>query len=1146
MKVARIATVVVVLFAATCSSSVDKGKLKAVPIAQPMFQVIPAGVNPNTVGIAGAVGNIVQNAQPDGRSWTLGTGGVWQAFPSAGGGGVTADGGVSAPLVCSGAPDAGSCGTPSNPLAIDPSATNDVWAAAQKKAMAADVPALNAFDEVPIAQNPGSIYSATGAVPVTGDGGGLGVANDTTYLHFTQSLWGNERTSPSSISFLAKFPATAANKTAILSMCKTNTVGFGFMLDNTTSSTKFLTTDGASVVNTTVNLDTAYHTFRISNDGNATLHFFIDNVLAVSRANTSVATTDGSICSFASLSLTPGIVVQRIYYAWVANKTAMDQGTILQSDFFGLGATAPAFTEMVGNPASLVSLSYQRQADSGLKIVRTLDDLAWICPGFPVTAGCPTYGSANELALESWLSHQQATGTKVMLNVGWNFDHDLCLPFGGGSCTPSAQNKADFATLYSAHLDHLINGMGFTNIIGINIFTEPSLNAPTSQAEYLAVATQVVNQIVSDDGSRVPIRPRILVTGPQEHNFVTGSDVWLQYMKANATAGVFDVLTEHSYCNQPPYAPLGMGESNCPGSGTFSTFFPSWTTKWAAWEADASPYTFWTDEFHKLAGDPDLYRMSGDDGLLLDRLVSTHLAAGIQADFMWMLGDQAIGPFSPQGYGLARDVSVSADVHPSWYAYTVAANLLGGGRGTGGAHSVIYRTMSNTATTNAAATFTPNGAKGCSDPAGCLTMMIANGDAVAIGGNWTSAKPINRRMCRTLYQSESPPRPTPTKAAYRVPWDSCAVMGTQYPDNVIPPHSVAFYSTVTTWAPPSTSLSPSATVTASSNGSGSPMNVADGSTSHVNSIWNSWVPSSAVGTQWVQLNWSTAQTMNRIVLDFAGTSEPFFYATGIDATHPAPLAAYAVQYWNGSTFVDFSPAINVSGNGQIQRTHTFAAVSTTEVRVSVPQGTTAPINEVEVYNDPGNLDTVLGLYGWTDPASASGDVDAETISTKARTFQAGDFIEYDVTLMDNLAAIGGIDVTVDTGCGGAFSTLSSANWQDQNGVAGAPTADLSARAYPSTYHRKLAVPSCAVGHVSQTWQLVTQRSDRTCQVYGVTCPGNAWFGAGATSFYDNIVVTNGGSTAATIYANGAPDTITNVSSTGYKNVDVFVSPKVLN
>lgn len=113
---ATILGVVLVLLGVGCGSGskAPARKYTSVPVAQPMFQVIPANVDPNTARIPGAPGNIVQNAQPDGRSWALDSTRVWQAFPGSGGGGTVssataplsiADGGVM--QISAATPDAG-------------------------------------------------------------------------------------------------------------------------------------------------------------------------------------------------------------------------------------------------------------------------------------------------------------------------------------------------------------------------------------------------------------------------------------------------------------------------------------------------------------------------------------------------------------------------------------------------------------------------------------------------------------------------------------------------------------------------------------------------------------------------------------------------------------------------------------------------------------------------------------------------------------------------------------------------------------------------------------------------------------------------------------------------------------------------------
>jgi hypothetical protein len=53
------------------------------------------------------------------------------------------------------------------------------------------------------------------------------------------------------------------------------------------------------------------------------------------------------------------------------------------------------------------------------------------------------------------------------------------------------------------------------------------------------------------------------------------------------------------------------------------------------------------------------------------------------------------------------------------------------------------------------------------------------------------------------------------------------------------------------------------------------------------------------------------------------------------------FAAYTVEYWNGSSFVAFSPAISVSGNTAENTHHSVTEVSSTQVRLTVT-GTITP------------------------------------------------------------------------------------------------------------------------------------------------------------------------------------------------------------
>lgn len=91
--------------------------------------------------------------------------------------------------------------------------------------------------------------------------------------------------------------------------------------------------------------------------------------------------------------------------------------------------------------------------------------------------------------------------------------------------------------------------------------------------------------------------------------------------------------------------------------------------------------------------------------------------------------------------------------------------------------------------------------------------------------------------------------------------------------------------------------------------------------------------------QYVVVDMQTAQTINRIDLY---TSQGY------------ALADYDLQYWNGSTWVNL---VQITGNQELMRSHTFNAVDTTKVRVVARKGPShqpgyVRINELEIYGSP--------------------------------------------------------------------------------------------------------------------------------------------------------------------------------------------------
>lgn len=126
-------------------------------------------------------------------------------------------------------------------------------------------------------------------------------------------------------------------------------------------------------------------------------------------------------------------------------------------------------------------------------------------------------------------------------------------------------------------------------------------------------------------------------------------------------------------------------------------------------------------------------------------------------------------------------------------------------------------------------------------------------------------------------------------------------------------------------------------------------------------------------------------------------------------------------------------------------------------------------------------------------------------SNASRTIQAGDCLEYDVYLNSNAPGVGGVEV---------YNTDGSywrdyAGWADQNAVSGHPGADIASRAYGRWYHRRLPVPSAAIGKTTSRWEVAVDG-------------GNCGVWECYSAVYDNVRITNGGSTVLEVYTDGAP------------------------
>ncbi len=88
--------------------------------------------------------------------------------------------------------------------------------------------------------------------------------------------------------------------------------------------------------------------------------------------------------------------------------------------------------------------------------------------------------------------------------------------------------------------------------------------------------------------------------------------------------------------------------------------------------------------------------------------------------------------------------------------------------------------------------------------------------------------------------------------------------------------------------------------------------------------FNGWASASPTMPQWVQIDFGSNQTFNRVEL---------YTTSGYE------LQGYEIKYWDGSNWVNCFPA--VTGNTQAHRTHTFTAVTGSKIQVYANQGDAA-------------------------------------------------------------------------------------------------------------------------------------------------------------------------------------------------------------
>jgi hypothetical protein len=132
---------------------------------------------------------------------------------------------------------------------------------------------------------------------------------------------------------------------------------------------------------------------------------------------------------------------------------------------------------------------------------------------------------------------------------------------------------------------------------------------------------------------------------------------------------------------------------------------------------------------------------------------------------------------------------------------------------------------------------------------------------------------------------------------------------------------------------------------------------------------------------WLEVDFSGSKTINEI--DVFSVQDN--YSSPADPTQGMTFSQYGlrdfeVQYWNGTTWLPV-PSGTITSNNLVWRQLTFAALSTTKIRVWVTAAlnTWSRITEVEAYTAPPNTPPTVSI---TAPSNNSSFVAPATIASR--------------------------------------------------------------------------------------------------------------------------------------------------------------------
>ncbi len=209
-------------------------------------------------------------------------------------------------------------GSSGDPFAV---VNPDVWYDTQRAAMKALVPQLTRFRDIPIAMKGNGSIDSTVALDGGVEGGGLGVASNSVWLRFTETVFQTPKTGKWAIAFQAKFPAITVSSAAYFGLVNagsTHLVAMG-AVQSIDATHYVLQVTGAATTAPPTSLvaNTNVHDCVLAFDG-TTITLQVDGVTIGTTTTLTNLNDEGmSIASFSSAALTPGVVVSRACYGFI-------------------------------------------------------------------------------------------------------------------------------------------------------------------------------------------------------------------------------------------------------------------------------------------------------------------------------------------------------------------------------------------------------------------------------------------------------------------------------------------------------------------------------------------------------------------------------------------------------------------------------------------------------------------------------------------------------------------------------------------------------------------------------------------------------------------------------------------------------------